>query len=51
MTISEVRMILKVHIQAAESVGKMREAMAMMEVLGAVDSQMAQECIKTPGQV
>lgn len=51
MTVEDCRVILKVHICAAESVGKMREAMAMLEVLGAVDSQRLQEYRENPVRV
>ncbi len=43
MTVEDCRIILKVHIRAAESVGKMKEAMAMLAVLSAIENQMAEE--------
>jgi hypothetical protein len=43
VTIEKVREILKVHIKAADSVGKMETAMALMEVLDAIDSEIAIE--------
>lgn len=43
MTVEYCRIILKVHICAAESVGKMETAMALMEVLAQIDAQQAQE--------
>ncbi len=43
MTIEDCRTILKVHIQAAESTGRFKKALDLMEILDAIDAQIAQE--------
>lgn len=43
MTIEDCRTILKVHIQAAESTGRFKKALDLMEILDAIDAQMVQE--------
>lgn len=40
MTVEGIRETIKVHIRAAESVGKMEGAMSLMELLCAVDSDL-----------
>lgn len=40
-TVQDCRTILKVHIMAAESMGKIHEAMAILAVLVAVDERRA----------
>ena len=41
MTIDKFRELLKVHIQAAESCGKMEAAFALAEILDAIDAEIA----------
>ena len=41
MTIDEIRTLLKVHIKAAESVGKSEAALALTEILDAIDAELA----------
>lgn len=43
MTIEDCRTILKVHIQAAESTGRFKKALDLMEILDVIDAQIAQE--------
>lgn len=43
MTVEDCRMILKVHVKAAEQSGKNASAFALMEVLTAIDAQVAEE--------
>lgn len=39
MRVEKCREILKVHIQAAESVGKFESALSLLEVLDAIDRE------------
>lgn len=41
MTTEEIRTLIKVHIQAAESVGKMEAALALLGLLDAMDAEFA----------
>ncbi len=43
MTVEDCRTILKVHIQAAEQVGKFASALSLCEAMDAIDAQIAQE--------
>jgi hypothetical protein len=43
VTVEDCKIILKVHICGAESVGKQETAMALLEVLCQIDAQIAQE--------
>lgn len=40
MTIEKVREILKAHIKAAESYGKMEAAFALLDILVAIDKEL-----------
>ena len=41
MQTEEIRTLIKVHIQAAEAVGKMEAAMALTGLLDAIDAEIA----------
>jgi hypothetical protein len=43
VTTEQIRETIKVHIQAAESCGKNEKAMALLELLVAVDAQLLEE--------
>lgn len=43
MTVEDCRIILRVHIRAAESCGKTEASMALLEVFTAIDYEMAAE--------
>ena len=48
ITVEEIRMIVKVHIKAAESAGKRDVALELLEILDAIDAENAEKQARTP---